>query len=99
MRKAALQGYTLATELADYLSRKGMPFRDAHHLVGRMVAEAVSTDRGLESFSLAELQAFSPLFGADIVEHLTLEGALRSRDVLGGTAPARVKEALAHVKA
>jgi argininosuccinate lyase len=98
MRKAALQGYTLATELADYLSVKGMPFRDAHHLVGRMVAEAIATDRGLESFSLGELQQFSPLFGAEIADHLTLEGALRSRDVLGGTAPARVKEALAHVE-
>jgi argininosuccinate lyase len=99
MRKAALQGYTLATELADYLSRKGMPFRDAHHLVGKMVADAIATHRGLEDFSLAELQQFSPLFGADTVDHLTLEGALQSRDVLGGTAPARVKEALAHVKA
>jgi argininosuccinate lyase len=99
MRKAALQGYTLATELADYLSRKNMPFRDAHHLVGRMVAEAIATNRGLESFSLAELQRFSPLFGADTIDHLTLEGALESRDVLGGTAPGRVKEALAHVKA
>jgi argininosuccinate lyase len=99
MRRAALDGYTLATELADYLSRKGMPFRDAHHLVGRMVAEAIATHRGLESFTVAELQRFSPLFVADIVDHLTLEGALGSRDVLGGTAPARVKEALAHVKA
>ena len=99
MRTAALQGYTLATELADYLSRKGMPFRDAHHLVGKMVGEAIATHRGLESFSLAELHRFSPLFSADIVDHLTLEGALKSRDVLGGTAPGRVKEALAHVKA
>jgi argininosuccinate lyase len=99
MRKAALEGYTLATELADYLSRKGMPFRDAHHLVGRMVAQAIATRRGLDDFTLAELQEFSPLFGPDIVDHLTLEGALRSRDVLGGTAPGRVKEALAHVKA
>jgi len=99
MRKAALEGYTLATELADYLSRKGMPFRDAHHLVGRMVAKAITAHRGLESFSVAELQRFSPLFSADIVDHLTLEGALGSRDVLGGTAPGRVKEALAHVKA
>jgi argininosuccinate lyase len=99
MRTAALQGYTLATELADYLSRKNLPFRDAHHLVGRMVAEAIATNRGLESFSLAELQRFSPLFGADTIDHLTLEGALESRDVLGGTAPGRVKEALAHVKA
>ena len=99
MRQAALEGYTLATELADYLSRKGLPFRDAHHLVGRMVAQAIASHRGLEAFSLAELQAFSPLFGADIVDHLTLEGALASRNVLGGTAPGRVKEALAHVKA
>jgi len=99
MRQAALEGYTTATELADYLSRKDMPFRDAHHLVGRMVAEAIATHRGLESFSLAELHRFSPLFGADVVDHLTLEGALRSRDVLGGTAPARVREALANVKA
>jgi argininosuccinate lyase len=98
LRTAALQGYTLATELADYLALKGMPFREAHHLVGRMVASAIATDRGLESFSLAELQMFSTLFSADIVDHLTLEGALRSRDVLGGTAPRRVKEALAHVK-
>jgi len=99
MRKAALGGYTLATELADYLSRKGMPFRDAHHLVGRIVAEAIAAHRGLEAFTLPELQRFSPLFGADVVDLLTLEGALGSRDVLGGTAPARVKEALAHVKA
>jgi argininosuccinate lyase len=99
MRRAALEGYTLATEIADYLSRKGMPFRDAHHLVGRMVAQAIASHRGLEAFTLAELQGFSPLFGADVVDHLTLEGALGSRDVLGGTAPARVKEALAHVKA
>jgi argininosuccinate lyase len=99
MRTAALQGYTLATELADYLSIKGMPFRDAHHLVGRLVAEAIATHRGLEAFSLVELQQYSPLFGADVVGHLTLEGALGSRDVLGGTAPGRVKEALAHVKA
>ena len=98
MRKAALDGYTLATEVADYLSRQGMPFRDAHRLTGQMVANAIATQRTLESFSLAELRQFSPLFGADIVDHLTLEGALNSRDVLGGTAPGRVKEALAHVK-
>jgi argininosuccinate lyase len=98
MRKAALEGYTLATEVADYLSRQGLPFRDAHRVAGQMVARGIATHRGLESFSLAELQQFSPLFEADIVDHLTLEGALGSRDVLGGTAPRRVMEALAHVK-
>ncbi|HEY9287914.1 MAG TPA: argininosuccinate lyase [Candidatus Dormibacteraeota bacterium] len=99
MRSAAISGYTLATELADYLSRKGLPFRDAHRLVGRIVASAVASGRGLESYSLEELKQFSPLFGADVLGHLTLEGALASRDVLGGTAPQRVKEALAHVEA
>jgi argininosuccinate lyase len=99
MRTAAISGYTLATELADYLSRKGMPFRDAHRLVGQIVASAISAQRGLESYSVAELQQFSPLFGADVAEHLTLEGALTSRNVLGGTAPQRVKEALARVQA
>jgi len=99
LRSAALEGYTLATEVADYLSRKGMPFRDAHRLVGQMVAAAIAAHHGLESYSLSELQQFSPLFADDVREHLTLEGALESRNVLGGTAPARVKEALANVKA
>ena len=99
MRTAALSGYTLATEAADYLSRKGMPFRDAHRVVGQMVAKGIASHKGLEDFSLDELQQFSPLFGADIFENLTLEGALKSRDVLGGTAPGQVKEALARVKA
>jgi argininosuccinate lyase len=63
------------------------------------VAKGIATHQGLEDFSLTELQQFSPLFGADIFTCLTLEGALKSRDVLGGTAPAQVKEALAHVKA
>jgi argininosuccinate lyase len=99
MRTAALSGYTLATEAADYLSRKGMPFRDAHRVVGQMVAKGIATHQGLEDFSLEELQQFSLLFGADVFNYLTLDGALESRDVLGGTAPARVKEALARVKA
>jgi argininosuccinate lyase len=98
MRTAAISGYTLATELADYLSNKGMPFREAHRLVGQIVASAIASKRGLESYTLPELQAFSPLFEADVTEHLTLEGALKSRDVLGGTAPRRVKEALASVQ-
>ena len=99
MRTAALSGYTLATEAADYLSRKGVPFRDAHRVVGQIVAKGIATHQGLEDFSLEQLQQFSPLFSADVFDYLTLEGALKSRDVLGGTAPARVKEALARVKA
>jgi argininosuccinate lyase len=98
MRTAALSGYTLATEAADYLSRKGMPFRDAHRVVGQIVAKGIATHKRLEDFTLDELQQFSPLFSGDVFNVLTLEGALKSRDVLGGTAPARVKEALARVK-
>jgi argininosuccinate lyase len=99
MRAAAVAGYTLATEAADYLSRKGMPFRDAHRVVGQIVARAIAAHRGIQDFSLDDLQQFSPLFDADVYDHLTLEGALQSRDVVGGTAPARVREALANVKA
>jgi len=98
MRAAALAGYTLATEAADYLARKGMPFRDAHRVVGQIVVSAIAEHRGIENLSLVELQRFSPLFDADVFDHLTLEGALQSRDILGGTAPARVQEALARVK-
>jgi argininosuccinate lyase len=99
MRKAAIAGYTLATEAADYLSRRGLPFRDAHRVVGQIVARAVATNRGIEGFTLDELKTFSPLFEADVFDHLTLEGALKSRDVIGGTAPRRVREALSHVEA
>jgi argininosuccinate lyase len=99
MRAAAVAGYTLATEAADYLSRKGMPFRDAHRVVGQIVARAIAAHRGIQDFSLDDLKQFSPLFDADVYDHLTLEGALQSRDVVGGTAPARVREALANVKA
>jgi argininosuccinate lyase len=96
MRAAALEGYTLATEAADYLTRRGVPFREAHRLVGRAVAFAIEQGRPLERLSLNEWQTFSPLFEADLFESLTLEAALNARAVVGGTAPARVKEALAH---
>ena len=99
MRAAALGGYTLATELADYLARKGLPFREAHRAVGTLVASALAAGRGLEDLTLAELQSAAPLVEADVFTHLTLEGALESRNVTGGTAPARVKEALTHVQA
>jgi argininosuccinate lyase len=95
MRAAALEGYTLATEAADYLTRRGVPFRDAHRVVGRAVAFAITEGRPLEGLTLEEWQTFSPRFEADLFESLTLEAALNARAVVGGTAPARVKEALA----
>ena len=99
MRAAALDGYTLATEAADYLVRKGLPFRDAHRAVGAAVAYALDAGRPLEGLTLEELRRFSPLFDQDVFERLTLEAALGARAVYGGTAPARVREALADAEA
>jgi argininosuccinate lyase len=95
MRAAARQGFSTATDLADYLVRKGIPFRDAHEIVGKAVALGVRAGRDLSELSLAELQHFSAAIEADVFEVLTLEGSLAARDHLGGTAPAQVRAAIA----
>jgi argininosuccinate lyase len=94
MRAAALEGYTLATEAADYLTRRGVPFRQAHRIVGQAVAHAIKQGKPLEGLTLEEWQTFSPQFSADLFQSLTLEAALNARAVVGGTSPTRVKEAL-----
>jgi argininosuccinate lyase len=94
MRAAALEGHATATDLADYLARKGLPFRDAHEAVARAVRAADARGRDLAALSLAELRRFSPLIGADVFKFLTLEGSLASRDHVGGTAPRRVRAAV-----
>jgi len=94
MRAAATAGYTLATELADYLAAKGLPFRDAHGIVGRIVRAAIAGNRGLEEFSLSELREFSPLFTADVRRWVRLEAAVRRRRTPGGTAPVNVRRQL-----
>jgi argininosuccinate lyase len=94
MRAAALQGFATATDLADYLVRKGVPFRDAHEIVGKAVRLGVETQRDLSALDLSELQAFSPAIGPEVHEVLTLEGSVAARDHLGGTAPRRVREAI-----
>ncbi|MEE4108346.1 MAG: argininosuccinate lyase [Halieaceae bacterium] len=93
MREAASAGYATATDLADYLVRKGLPFRDAHEVVGRAVAAAIGTSSDLADMPLATLQGFSDLIDADVFEVLTVEGSVAARDHLGGTAPSRVREA------
>ena len=93
MREAARRGFSTATDLADYLVRKGLPFRDAHEVVGKAVAEGVATDTDLSDMPLATLQQFHPDIGEDVFEMLTLEGSLAARDHLGGTAPAQVAAA------
>ncbi|HQC73826.1 MAG TPA: argininosuccinate lyase, partial [Candidatus Competibacteraceae bacterium] len=82
-------------DLADYLVRKGVPFRDAHEIVGKAVRLGVESGRDLAEMTLADLQQFSPLIEQDVFAVLSLQGSVAARDVLGGTAPNRVREAAA----
>ncbi|MFM2408038.1 MAG: argininosuccinate lyase [Pseudomonadota bacterium] len=95
MRAAALQGYATATDLADYLVKKGLPFRDAHEAVALAVRFAEQKGCDLSDIQLAELQNFSPLISDDVYQVLSLEGSLASRNHIGGTAPNQVAAAIA----
>jgi argininosuccinate lyase len=99
MVRAARQGFATATDLADYLVRKGLPFRDAHEVVGRTVRRGVDTGRDLAEMPLAELREFSDLIEADVYALLSLEGSVAARDHLGGTAPRQVRAAAARARA
>jgi argininosuccinate lyase len=90
MERAALRGYATATDLADYLVKKGVPFRDAHEAVAHAVKHAIAQGVGLGDVPLAELQRFHPAIDADALAVLTLRGSLAARDIVGGTAPRRV---------
>ena len=94
MRDALRQGFATATDLADYLTRKGLPFRDAHEAVGLAVRRAEELGVDLPQLSLTELQTFSPLIGEDIFGVLTVEGSLAARNHIGGTAPEQVRAAI-----
>jgi argininosuccinate lyase len=94
MRKAAQSGYSTATDLADYLVRRGTPFRDAHEAVGRAVRLCVDSGRDLDGLSLDEMKAFSSHIEADVFDVLTVEGSVAARDHVGGTAPAQVRKAI-----
>jgi argininosuccinate lyase len=99
MRAAAREGYATATDLADYLVTKGVPFRDAHEAVARAVRHAEGKRADLADLPLAELQTFSPKIGDDVFAVLTLEGSVASRNHPGGTAPAQVRAAIAAARA
>lgn len=90
MEEAARRGFSTATDLADYLVRKGVAFRDAHEIVGLSVAYGVAQEKDLSEMTLEELQQFSDIIGADVFEVLTLKGSVAARDHIGGTAPAQV---------
>ena len=99
MRNAALQGYATATDLADYLVKKGVPFRDAHESVAVAVRFAEQRGCELNAVSLAELQRFSSHIGEDVYQVLSLEGSIASRNHVGGTAPHQVEAAIVRARA
>jgi argininosuccinate lyase len=98
MRAAAGENFATATDLADYLVRKGLPFRQAHEVVGKVVRHALQCNVGLEQVPLDELRRFSELIAADVHQALTVEASLRARAVSGGTAPDAVSRALAQAR-
>jgi len=93
MREAALRGFSTATDLADYLVRRGLPFRDCHEIVGHAVKYGVESGKDLAEMSLEELRKFSDQIEQDVFAVLTLEGSVNARNHIGGTAPAQVKAA------
>ena len=99
MAAALRQGYATATDLADYLVKKGLPFRDAHEVVARAVRTCEERDCDLADLTLDELRAFSPLVGGDAFAVLTVAGSLAARNHLGGTAPGQVRAAIARARA
>jgi argininosuccinate lyase len=98
MERAALRGYATATDLADYLVKKGLPFRDAHEAVALAVRAAEEKGCDLPELGLEALRRFSPLVGEDALAVLTVEGSLASRTHVGGTAPEQVRAAIAKAR-
>jgi argininosuccinate lyase len=98
MRNAAARGYATATDLADYLVKKGLPFREAHEVVAHAVRSAEMEHRDLSNLELSELKKFSDLIDGDIFAILTLEGSANSRDHIGGTAPSQVSAAIRNAR-
>ncbi len=99
MREAALRGFATATDLADYLVKRGVAFRDAHEIVGKAVAYGVQTGKDLGAMSLEELRQFSDTIEADVFGVLSLEGSVNARNHIGGTAPEQVLKAVARARA
>ena len=97
MRAAAAGTYTLATDVADYLVKKGMPFRQAHSIAGNLVKYAATKGKELSELTLKEYRSFSQVFSEDVLD-ITLEASLRARSVYGGTAPLQVNRALAEAR-
>lgn len=99
MRNAAAKGFSTATDVADYLVRKGMPFRDAHEVVGKSVAYCIANKKDLPELSIEEWKGFSPMIDTDIYEAITLEASVNARRATGGTSLEGVKREIARVRA
>jgi argininosuccinate lyase len=99
MERAALKGYATATDLADYLAKKGVPFRDAHEVVAHAVKRAMQQGVELSALPLAELQTFHPAIDVDVLPLLSLRGSMEARNVAGGTAPQQVRAQVARHRA
>ena len=97
-RAAAAKGFSTATDLADYLVKKGLPFRDAHHVVGSAVGYAAQKACDLADLKLDELRQFSPLIAEDVYAHITLDASVAARTTWGGTAPSQVRAAIARAR-
>jgi argininosuccinate lyase len=98
MYNAAKQGFSTATDLADYLVRKGLPFRDAHEVVGKAVACGVANSKDLSEMDIDELKGFSAMIDDDVFKVLSLEGSVAARNHIGGTAPEQVRKAIAEAR-
>ena len=94
MLSSAIKGYTTATDLADYLVKKGLPFRDAHDVVGKAVAYGIKSNKDLSEFTLDEFQEFNTSIESDVYDEISLEGSINSRNHLGGTSPKQILNAI-----
>ena len=94
MLNSAIKGYITATDLADYLVKQGLPFRDAHDVVGKAVAYGIKNNKDLSEFTLDELQEFNSNISSDVFDAISLEGSINSRDHLGGTSPKQILSAI-----
>jgi argininosuccinate lyase len=99
MERAALRGYATATDLADYMVKKGLPFRDAHEAVAHAVKAAIAHSVDLSELPLSVLQQFNPKIEKDVYDVLSLRGSMNARNTLGGTAPAQVSAQIARHRA
>ena len=98
MKIAAIKGFSTATDLADYLVKKGTPFRDAHEIVGKVVSYAIDEQLSLPDIPLEKLGQFSSNIKADVFKVLSLEGSVEARNHVGGTAPTQVMKAIENAK-